>query len=160
MKVQITECNSLHEMLLASGIRSLLEEVEIESADVTIEVTTDVTTPGSGSCAAIVQPVPSGEGDAVTVAEETPHSAKPRKIMERKGKVPEPSVPAEAPRVTIRSRVLASLKTGPKDTRQIVSELIATGVNTSHELIGQHLYLCRRDGKVTRDDDTNKWSLA
>ena len=115
---------------------------------------------------------------AATQAVEAPQLALPSATVKGSGKPgrktghkAQPSPPAEkvtakkadpeAPRVTIRQRIIDFIRSkGTATAPEVTAELVRQGIATDTALISQHLYLMTRDEVTVRDDETKTWSLV
>jgi hypothetical protein len=154
VRVTISDISSFKDALLARGLAEVLE-----AEGLTVDGLEEIS-------AKVSAPMTSGEvqgGKTGSAAVFAPPAVAP--VAKKRGRKPgvatkQASPVEDPPRLTIRQRILDLLKGGPKTVREVLTVLNAQGLNSTHELIGQHLYLIGRDKLAVRDDETNAWSLA
>ena len=161
MKVTISEVNGPLEAIFAAGLKEIL---------VIDGVTVDC--PSSPGFPPPFPASPKSEAaEAIAPASAAPpvQKSKPGRKAGASKATAKQEVPApetlrspsdDAPRLTIRQRIKNALVFGPQTSRDLATLLNKDGLNTTTELIGQHLYLMTRDKVTKRDDATGTWSLA
>jgi hypothetical protein len=122
-----------------------------------VNVEVEITETRSGPAFAAIPPAPVAAIPVPKLERITVKEAAPVKNAVAVKKTA-PASESGAPRVTIRSRIIEFLKSGPKGSDE-VARLIG-GANADRSLAGQHLYLLVRDKLAVRNEETNTWSLA
>lgn len=149
MRITISEVGGLADAINAQGIAALFGRM---GYDVTLPVALD------GECPRpvvpeIESPKPRRGGRVprkVTAAPKAAKRGRPKKqALPVKAK---PPAGAEAPRVTIRQRVVDIIKAKPRFVQEIHLELVKQGIPDSVDT-SQHCYLAKRDGLIRQDDD-------
>lgn len=161
MRIHITDINGPLEAIFAAGLTQILA---IDG------VTVECPTISPGFPLSLAAPEREAAGVAPAPAAPLPVKGKPGRKPGASKAVAKREVPApetvrspsdDAPkRLTIRQRIKNALAAGPIGSRELAKQLNEQGVNTTTELIGQHLYLMTRDKITKRDDEKNTWSLV
>ena len=169
MRVQITDINGPLEAIFAAGLKEIL---------VIDGVTVDCpSSPGfppfpasSEREAAVVAPAP-----AAPLVQKNKPGRKPKaQVPEKTGQLPkaatqvakpstsvekqEVTPTAEAPRLTIRQRLINMLKQGPLTTSAAAKRLSAVGLGSVDA--SQHFYLMKRDGLCTQDTESGEYKIT
>lgn len=148
MKVTISEVGDPKEALLALGLETWPYDIGV-IADLPEDLGQNVM--HAGRHRGVIAPEP--ETPALPAPAEPVKTAKAKQVKARR--TAKAAAEEPAPRITIRSRILDALRSGPKTARQIENTLQLGGVN-----IAQHLYLIGRDKLASRDGDTDLWTLV
>lgn len=179
MKVIITEIQNPSEALAALGLTRWLADLSIDSdiTGVPLEISHkmlsgEMGTPKPAAPVAFAPPAktgrpkkyakkPAAESKRTAEAIVEKASRKPKAsssvtIAPRESRAVEsPRMSSDAPRLTIRQRILNVLQDGPRRVSQIRTEPGMGGID-----ISQHLYLIKKDGLVTFDDETGEYTLV
>ena len=151
MRVTITDVADVKDALLAAGLTLWLGQIDGVTVDAPSAALSLNMQPTQMATEAPV--TPPAVRRKVNRKAEKPVAANTPKTKSAK------SAAEDAPRLTIRQRIIEVLKSGPKGSVQVAAALRAQGIDTDATLCGQHLYLMTRDGKTEKDSE-NTWRLA
>jgi len=157
MNIAITEVSGLKEAILAAGIKTLLEAVEIP-----VNVRQDGVVPAAPAAASIVADVPA---EPLTRASRIP-SKKAKSVVKQLAPPPAKSEPASGPsptvgnlpdpRGSIRDAVRRALSTSGKDIITMVQAVQRTFPEKNRDYIGTVLCQLAKGGECELGDD-GKW---
>jgi hypothetical protein len=151
MKVTISEVNDIHEAVLASGLSLWIEGigVTVEAPPMPLNLTMQPVAPPAAAEALADRTVRVKTRHAKTVP--PPVAAKPKRKYTKRAESAK-AEDFEAPRITIRQRVLNIVKDKPRTCPEIHAELVKQGVSETVDT-SQHCYLAKRDGLIKQDED-------
>jgi hypothetical protein len=138
MRITLSEIGGFKDALLAQSIELLAKEIgaTFERRESVDGVSVPLSAPEVKAC---TQPRPIGK-------------PKPGAGSVKKSVIAAAKTAGEEPQLTIRQRILDFLKSGPRANSEIKKALLAAGLPESVD-VDQHLYLMRRDKRITRMDD-------
>lgn len=168
MKVTITEISGAPDALAALGLTTWLADLGIDSdiVGVPLELSRKMLSAdlggGTPAAPAPVAAQPAKRPKKYAKRKAAPVVAEPKLIAKaivkkatRKAVASPPVTSEDAPHVTIRQRIINALRSGPRRTSQIRTEPGMGSVDVS-----QHLYLMKKDGLVTLNENTGEYALV